>query len=120
MPVEWRATLGYGFKIDMEALFENIEDQDDYIVQDFDSTMPERYPMLTIGYAGNMMSGDGHETWAFVKESVIELREWTATVDYQKMTDVMSAEGMDELFRFVQDTGAVTGDLEWKILLYCG
>lgn len=119
MTISWRATLGYGFRVDLSNLSEHVDESDD-LLQDFGGTVESRYALLDMGYAGNLMSGADQETWIFIKESVVELRDWTVSFDIEKLNGSMSGDGLDQLFQFVYDTGAAVGGLEWKILLYCG
>lgn len=119
MTTNWRSTIGYGFKIDTS--FSSNDDVYDEFIDDIDSALSQRYPLLAMGYAGSAFSGDGAESWVFLKSSVISLRDdWSVSINPDEMKKNLDEESLDQLYLFVAETGIAVGSPAWKLLMDVG
>lgn len=119
MSVNWRATIGYGVPVNMDEVSQAVGEYDD-LSQDFDSVLELRYPLLRVGYAGNAFTGEGTERYVFIKESIVHCRDWETTFDINRLNSSMNAEGIEQLWKYLNDTGASNVDVTWRFLIDCG
>lgn len=119
MSINWYASLGYGFSVNVDAI-EKTLGTDDYLYQDFDSELERRYPLLTIAYAGDSFSGNGSERFVVVKSSLVKARDWVQNFDLDQLNASMNGDGVDQLWQFFNETGGADGDLEWRLCINCG
>lgn len=117
--INWTASIGYGFKLDVKGALKALPEYDERL-DDIGSTVEREYPLLTLGWGGDMYTADASEEWIFIKDSVAEVRDWGKTVDLQKMLDSLTEESMNQLFEFVTDTGVAIGSPEWRMMICRG
>lgn len=119
MSVQWSATLGYGFKMDLKGTLNALPEYNERL-DDIEYLVEKEYPLLDLGYAGSMFTSDGYEQWIFIKDSMVHARDWSMQLDMDKITNSLSEEAIQELFRFVADTGTTVGGLEWRLMISAG
>jgi len=118
MSVNWSASIGYGVPVNMDEVSHAVGEYDD-LSQDFDSVLQVRYPLLRVGYAGNAFTGEGSERFVFIKESVVNCRDWEKTFDINQLNSSMNADGVEQLWKFLTDTGASNLEVTWRLLIHC-
>lgn len=117
--INWTASIGYGFKLDVKTVLNALPEYDERL-DDLSTTVEREYPLLTMGWGGDMYNSGNSEEWIFIKHSVVEVREWGTTVDPQKMLDSLTDEALNQLFEFVADTGVAIGRPEWRMMICRG
>lgn len=115
--IYWRAYLGYGFRLEVKETLKALPEYDARL-DDLDATVEREFPLLKMEFGGSMYeNNDGFEQWIFIKDSVVEVRDWATTVDPQKMMAALTPEAMAELFEFVASTGCAVGEPQWRMML---
>lgn len=119
MSVNWRASISYGIPVDFKEVEETLGYADD-LCQDFDTELSNRYPLLAIAYAGNAFTGEDNNRYVVIKDSIVDAWDWEKSFDLNKLNASMNAEGVEQLWKFINDTGVTIYDPEWRLLIRCG
>lgn len=119
MSSEWSSTIGYGFKLDVSGTLSALPEYDQRL-DDIDNVVDTEFPRLVLGYAGSAFTSNGWEQWIFIKDSYAKARDWSQPVDIDKMAASLTPENMEELFRFVADTGTAIGEPQWRFMIDVG
>lgn len=114
MSTNWSASFGYGFKIDKKAV---LDDNYDEFIDDLNSCIGKRYPLLDIGYGGSPTTGEGYEEWVFIKDSIIQADGWAVEFTLEELTKALDEDNLDQLYAFSIDTGILVGKPAWRMMI---
>ncbi|MBC9703905.1 MAG: hypothetical protein H9W81_02560 [Enterococcus sp.] len=121
MPARYESILGYGLKY--VPNYDAYED-DEWLSQDFDGTVEDRYPALIFQGAGDLWNGGEEERYVFAKSSVIKHRSnYGDTSGWGKEISLpgpVPREEITELWRFISDLSISEGNITWHLITFIG